>query len=487
MRRNQPLPEPRVDAAFLRAAGRSPVAPLRLLLSDGQALCLTRWLRVLPSKRLVGEGTWQGRHVVAKFFVAANSERHWRQEKEGLDALRAARLPTPELLLAEALPGGGHVLLTAYLEGTQSLLDACQLITPRHENQRALGDLLRPAFALLGTMHAQALLQEDLHLGNFLQSGDALFMIDGDAVRAKTQPLDATLALANLALLLAQFTPFWDPCRADWLVAYQAAGGCSLGSGELLEREVTRARATRLENFLAKTQRDCTLFSVQRRFARWSAVCRGDEDRLRACLAAPDEFMAQGTPLKEGRTSTVVKIKSPDAAGRAVKNLVLKRYNLKNLAHALGRCWRPSRAWHSWHEGHRLRFLGIATPAPLAVLEERIGSLRRRAFLLTECCDGPDLLTALSPDQAPPSELANALLSLLQQLYAARITHGDLKATNLLWYAGEVLLIDLDSVVAHTQEARFAKAWQRDRARLLRNWPEDCALFRWLDQRIPAA
>ena len=128
MRRNQPLPEPRVDAAFLRAAGRSPVAPLRLLLSDGQALCLTRWLRVLPGKRLVGEGTWQGRHVVAKFFVAANSERHWRQEKEGLDALRAARLPTPELLLAEALPGGGHVLLTAYLEGAQSLLDACQLI-----------------------------------------------------------------------------------------------------------------------------------------------------------------------------------------------------------------------------------------------------------------------------------------------------------------------------------------------------------------------
>lgn len=74
---------------------------------------------------------------------------------------------------------------------------------------------------------------------------------------------------------------------------------------------------------------------------------------------------------------TVVRVSVSDL------DCIVKRYNLKNLRHALSRCWRPSRAWHSWRAGHLLRHLGIATPEPLAVLEERFGFLRRRAFLVT--------------------------------------------------------------------------------------------------------
>ena len=79
--------------------------------------------------------------------------------------------------------------------------------------------------------------------------------------------------------------------------------------------------------------------------------------------------------------------------------------------------WRPSRAWHSWVAGHRLAFFGIPTPAPLAMLEERVGPLRRRAFLVTDYCPGESLMQRLSPDHEPDAEMAAALISLFEQFF----------------------------------------------------------------------
>jgi hypothetical protein len=116
-------------------------------------------------------------------------------------------------------------------------------------------------------------------------------------------------------------------------------------------------------------------------------------------LAAPDRAISSGEVFKDGGTTTVARIV---VKGRA---LLIKRYNLKNLRHALGRLWRPSRAWHSWREAHRLQFFDIPTPRPLALIEERCGPLRRRAWLICEYCPGPNLLRHLSADSAPPAEV----------------------------------------------------------------------------------
>ena len=101
----------RINARGLRDAGRSPETPFCVVLADGREVVLRQLLRILPGKRIVAEGDWGGRPVLAKFFVAEGSARHWAQEQAGITALRQANLPTPDLLLAEALPGGGHVLL----------------------------------------------------------------------------------------------------------------------------------------------------------------------------------------------------------------------------------------------------------------------------------------------------------------------------------------------------------------------------------------
>lgn len=471
-----------MDATALREAGRAPATPFRVALADGGELLVHRLLRVLPGKRIVGQGLWNGRCVLAKIFIASGSARHWAQEKAGIEALHEAGVATPDLLLAGALPAGGHVLLTRFLDGAVSLAEAWTPLASLPAGHREALAGLCPAFAMLGNLHASGLVQEDLHLGNFLRHEDRLYVIDGDAVLAITpgKPLHEDAAVPNLALLLAQLPVAWDDCREPLLEAYGKGGGACIAAGRRLEQEVKRLRAWRLQDYLGKTLRDCTLFCVSRSALRFSSVLREAREDLSALLASPDTVIRNGKLLKDGRTCTVAQV----AQGERL--LVVKRYNLKSFGHALMRFWRPSRAWHSWREGHRLLFFGLATPRPLALIEERIGPWRRRAFLINAFCPGDSLLQCLRADREPDAALAREIVSLFETLHRLCISHGDLKASNLLWHEGRVVLIDLDAVVQHRSAKSHARAWRRDRARLLRNWPEFSVLHQWLDKNLPA-
>jgi len=481
---------PLVDAATLRAAGRQPPAPFRLALAPASGpqaseLWMQRLLRVLPGKRIVGEariagGELDGRRVLAKVFVDAGSARHSQREHEGIAALAAAGIPTPPALGALALPGGGHALFIEFLDGADTLLDAWRALADGTPGAAKALALLTPAFALLGRVHAAGLSHDDLHFGNFLRHEGQLHLIDGDAVRRHASPLEESTAARDLAMLIAQLPRTWDEDLAPLLAAYRASNAAAPGE-QALASALVAERAWRLRDYLSKAGRDCSLFKVEKRFRRFTAVWRAAAEQLEPLLADPDRRMEGGRLLKRGNTCTVAQV---NIDGRPV---VVKRYNLKSLRHALSRLWRPSRGWHSWREGHRLRLFGIPTPAPLALVEERHGPLRGRAWLVNEFCAGVDLLSHLRPTSAPPAAEAAALRTLFATLHRERISHGDLKATNLLWDGRDIQLIDLDAMRQHRKPATYARAWRRDRQRLLRNWPADSELYRWLDTNLPPA
>jgi tRNA A-37 threonylcarbamoyl transferase component Bud32 len=211
------------------------------------------------------------------------------------------------------------------------------------------------------------------------------------------------------------------------------------------------------------------------------AVCRDEVEALRPLLADPERFIAAGVVLKAGNSATVAGVEV------SARQLVVKRYNIKGFAHWLRRFWRPSRAWHSWREGHRLAFLGVATARPLAVLERRTCWLRGRAYLMTEKLDGDNILVRFAPylASAPPAAEMSALGDLFAALVREHISHGDMKGSNLLWHGGRWVLVDLDAMQQHTGRRSFVRAFAKDRARFLRNWPADSALYRFLDERLP--
>jgi len=457
---------PHLTPADLRQMGRTPTLPFSLTLADDSLLRVETLLRLLPGKRLVGQARWQDQAVLAKLFLATEATRHGERERTGITALQTAGLPTPALRYAAPLPGGGFVVLSDFLEGAESL-------GARWAAQPEPGTLF-PTLRLLGQMHAHGLIQSDLHLDNFLHHAGRCWVIDGDGVRPDHATTD------NLALLLAQLPPTWDGGIESLLPAY-AEGGVPMPDPGALRRAVAAQRQRRLIRFLQKTDSHCSQFAVNRSPRRFTAVLRDAAPALPEVLAHPDAALRDGKLLKDGGTCTVASI----AAGG--DTVIIKRYNLKHWRHALSRAWRPSRAWHAWKEAHRLGFYGIATPRPLALIEERLGPLRGRAFLLTDYCPGENLLALLSPDAPPPADIGAALTRVFALLHALKISHGDLKATNLLWHAGEVVLIDLDAAHQHRSDKGHARAWRRDRARLLRNWPAGSALHVWLDTNLPPA
>ncbi|TNE84066.1 MAG: hypothetical protein EP334_00115, partial [Gammaproteobacteria bacterium] len=148
------------------------------------------------------------------------------------------------------------------------------------------------------------------------------------------------------------------------------------------------------------------------------------------------------------------------------------RYNIKSFWHGLSRCWRPSRAWISWKSAHRLELLGIATPKPLGMRENRIGPLRREAYLLTEHVEGENLQAWLlrHGGERIPEWLDREICSLFERMWQGAISHGDMKATNLIVCDQSLFVIDLDALAHHRGRSRFLKHYRRDLQRFMDNW-----------------
>lgn len=464
----------------LRQAGRSPESPLVITLDSGE-LRIDAWLRVLPGKRLVGRGELDGRPVLAKLFIGDRAARHAERERAGIAALDEANIRTPKLIDSGELEGGGQFILSELLTEARSLqalwdgLQANAVGSP--EAQALLGHALRA----VAQMHAAGLLQGDLHLGNFLLAADELHVIDGDAVEAPSpgEPLPRDSAERNLALLFAQLPPAWDDHRESLLIEYLMVNPHRAIQPERLDRWVARLRESRLDDYLDKTVRDCSLFAVQRGWLRFAATLRERREELEGILAHPDQAL-QGQLIKAGGSSSVARWQTGTA------EVLVKRYNIKSFSHWLRRFWRPSRAWHAWQAGHRLRFLGLDTPAPLAMIEERFGPLRRRAWLVTEFSSGRELLGLLGDGATlPEGPLRKAIIETFGGLHAARISHGDCKATNFLWDGQLLLIIDLDAMQAHRDGEAWRRAWAEDRSRFIRNWPPASPLAQWLEEQLP--
>ncbi|MCV4262279.1 lipopolysaccharide kinase InaA family protein [Pseudomonas capsici] len=471
----------------LKNAGRTPELPLNVTLADaiGPAdLQLLTLLRVLPGQRYVGAGVWRGRTVLAKLLVGNKAARHFQRELDGVRLLAEQGLTTP-LLLADGLQDGeGGWLLFEFLDGAESLGDAWEQVRNlpplADEQQSVLGE----ALSAVAMLHARGLWQEDLHLDNLLRHNGQLYLIDGAGIRAEEagKPLSRQAVLENLGVFFAQLPKALEPFTEELLVHYLLSNAEHALPMEALQKQIDKVRSWRLKDYLNKTGRDCSLFSVVDSASQFRAIRREEEAALLPVLEQADALLDKGHLYKTGGAASVGRV---EVNGRT---LVIKRYNIKNFSHWLKRFWRPSRAWHSWREANRLEFLGIATPRPLAVLEQRVLGLRRKAYLVTEFLQGPDIIKRFAPHvesgEVPENELL-ALVQLFEQLIRERISHGDFKGHNLFWHEDRWALIDLDAMQQHASQSSFAAAFARDRARFMRNWPVDSALHRLLEQRLP--
>lgn len=464
--------------------GRHPELPLTLGLHTGDELVVQQWLRVLPGQRYVGRALWRGRSVLAKLFVGGKAQRHFQRELNGVQLLLQQGLTTPELLASDYDAAFGGWVLFEYLDGAQSLDQQWQQVAGQPVWTPGQQQVLEQALACIAQMHRKGLWQGDIHLDNFMLHNGQLYIIDGGGIASETpgQPLTTETALKNLAVFFAQLSPELDDWLEPLLKIYIEQGRQQNIQLASLRDAIAKIRRWRIRDYLKKTARDCSLFSVSKSRSGITAIQRSRIGEVAELIATLDRFIESGHIYKTGGAATVARVQHKG------QSWIIKRYNIKGFLHWLKRCWRPSRAWHSWQAGFLLELEGIAVVQNVAVRERRLFGLRRQAWLISEYAGEQDLIDRFAPyidsGEVPEQDLLS-LQQLLAGMIRAKISHGDLKGHNILWHNDRCLLIDLDAVRQHKSHGSFVRAFKRDRARLLRNWPQDSPLYLLLDKHLP--
>jgi tRNA A-37 threonylcarbamoyl transferase component Bud32 len=458
--------------------------PFGLTLGDGQYLACERIVRRVPGKRIVCQGVWQAQPVFAKIFLGSAAARHAQRDRQGSRMLADGGIPTPALLHAAALPDGtGQVLLFEAIAPCSNAED--YLLTLSGDDAARLA-LMLDLSRLVARHHQAGLLQTDLYLKNFLVQGERLYTLDGDGIRRLRGWGVRRKSLSNLARLISKQDAGDDGWIPQLYQTYCAQHGWAGTPAQLakltlavanIRRSVTREYADR------KVLRECSDVRVTRDRARFLAVARGWSERLGKVLDAPDSLLAepQHRRLKSGNTCSV---SLAEVSGQKV---VVKRYNIKNFWHGLNRAWRPSRAASAWSNAFRLNICGIATAAPVALLERRWGLLRREAYFLADYVDAPDIAAWMAAaSNGQQQQVAINTARLLHKMQRLQLAHGDLKATNIKIVEGKPVLIDLDSLRDYRCAWMFCRRHARDLRRLLRNWQHDAATRRLMEQSLMA-
>jgi len=187
---------------------------------------------------------------------------------------------------------------------------------------------------------------------------------------------------------------------------------------------------------------------------------------LLALLQRPQELWhPEGTILKPGSRSTVTRLDLGD------ESFVIKQYKALRFHRRLRYALTRSRARQSWENGQVMARLGIPVARPLALLEETSLGIPGRAIVLMPFQAG----SALSEKHFP--SIADKLHHIFALMRTHRITHGDLKSSNILIdQNGTPHFIDLDASLLHHSPSSFEKARAKDKARFSKNWDTNSTL-----------
>ncbi len=474
--------ETTINGNALRQAGRNVTTPFTLQLSSGDQthqLPCSELLRLLPHKRITCFAHWNEQPVVVKCFIdPIKWKRHAKRELQGYQSLKKAGITTPDMLeygFDEQQKMG--FIIFQRLTPSQSLLDKLDGAKSSEEKQ----SLIQRACQLIALMHNKGVAQLDIHLDNFIEYEDNLYVVDcGDITISPHPPLDRGNALNNLALFFAQLPLAFDEKVDLALDTYQSISiGKTFDVKALLEH-IQNLRSQRLTNHQKKLFRDCTEIAFTQDLNQLFA-CR--REHLKAGILEwsqhPNAAFEKGPLLKNG-SQTIVRDNIDN------NDVFIKRYNIRGVGHQTRRALRTTRAHTSWVAAHSLISLGIHTPKPIAMLEQRIGPVRRHSYYISEFIEGTTLRDVFNTDTIDFStdpiaqQLASKLIEIFALFKLAKISHGDTKNTNFMVVNNDIFVIDLDAVRFHQSNRSFKRAFNKDIQRFLRNWenqPNIKALF----------
>ena len=457
-----------IEASALPALDQAPITPfvLNSSLPDSlHQLYCTDVLRFLPGKRLVLKARHEKRNVIIKCFFGSHADRDQQRELNGIHGFQRAKVNTPELITYSS-SRDASVVVTAALEPMESFEDIWQ---------QELTDTVRREWLvrisqIIGTLHNAGVQQADIHLDNMLVHNNELYLIDGGGAENTANGLSPKAALENLATFQAVLYPKFDCYLPDVWTSYKQTTPANCEQKSLNDfSDLVQQRRKWREKFVQKALRNCTQFRVEKSWQHFMSVDRElDTEALQEVFNNPDQAMNNGKVIKRGRTNTLSIVTLNNG-----EKVLIKRYkSTKGLFHKYLRCLRPSRARGCWINGTLLHMLGIKTPRPYAMLEQRFGPLVLCSYIINRFEPATHAMDWFSQSPLPENKdiIASKMGAMLSDLQRALIYHGDLKANNILIVNNEPSLIDLDSMKSYPSKKEFERKNRQDINRFSRNW-----------------
>ncbi|UCE99070.1 MAG: protein kinase [Planctomycetota bacterium] len=427
-----------------------------------ESLTCTAVLRRIPGKRLVYDALWQDRGVIVKVFShRISARRHLKREWRGLSILRERGLNLPEPLFTGKTEDGYLAVVVDKIAGSSTALDVFN--EAKDETTRL--DLLILVCRELARQHDKGVLQKDLHLGNFLLQADKVFALDAGQMRFFSHSIARKRSISELALL-ASCLPADDTGSMTRLCEeYFKVRNWRFGRAD--ERLLQRQLSVRRERAVRKGLKKCLRTSkryLRIKSGRYVAVfdkgfCQGTETL--DFIKQIDTLMDKGAVLKRGGTSYV------SCVGWHGKDIVIKRYNHKGFIHSVRHTIKKSRAHRGWLHGNRLGMLDIATPKPIVYIEQRKGMLVWKSYLVTEYVEGQKLYDFLRDDNVTEQQrlrVVDQMSKLLARLRECKISHSDLKHSNILVTETGLVLTDLDAMKTHRYKCLYEVYHAKDAA-----------------------
>ncbi|HEC13841.1 MAG TPA: lipopolysaccharide core heptose(I) kinase RfaP [Acidiferrobacteraceae bacterium] len=202
---------------------------------------------------------------------------------------------------------------------------------------------------------------------------------------------------------------------------------------------------------------------------------------LRNLLRSPDEIMATGEVLKADSTTTVVRVEAD------MQQWVIKRYKWQGGWAACRLLFRSSRSQRAWCNAHRLMRSGVETPRPIAALDRRISWHHGASYFISEYVAGERCREYFEQPIHPMASQAvvvENLIGLFRRLGMARLSHGDMKDTNIILRNNRPVLLDLEALRHHRSDWVWRWRFGRDVRRFLGNRWCDPELVRYLSEQL---
>src|SRR3954466_5258320 len=192
------------------------------------------------------------------------------------------------------------------------------------------------------------------------------------------------------------------------------------------------------------------------------------DDLSEILRTAPGSLLDRGELLRANGARRTVRIDWNE------QSFVLKHYVEPTWRHALKQTILPSRARTTWAFTHRLANAGIATPRPVACVENRWGVVRLDSYLVYPYVEGRTLRTYFAGEAKQSACVRDSLWQQLNALWECltelRVSLGDTNLGNfILCPAGRLWLIDLDKSRFHRRSDTAARGQERAWKQLLRS------------------